>query len=169
MSSFLLLSVSLSCQACFHTYGISLWSFGVHHPGVVLSQPFWVMGLVRKPWRCASTVCQQPKHQCVSSAVLAMSAKLSTVWDAVNKISSTSARPCNGSVDVTGSKDEGKSLLPYLLNLSLSFLHRFSLPPYGRVEAVKFISWPLAGLLFWAGRSGVLWRGIADIQSLRSS
>lgn len=151
MSSFLLLSVSLSCQACFHTYGISLWSFGVHHPGVVLSQPFWVMGLVRKPWRCASTVCQQPKHQCVSSAVLAMSAKLSTVWDAVNKISSTSARPCNGSVDVTGSKDEGKSLLPLPVE-SLSLLSSqvfFASVRSGGSSQVYFMTLGRTSLLSW--------------------
>lgn len=97
----------------------------------------------------------------------------SHIQDAMQNINSiptwTNTAHCNCAVNIRDNEGKSEPLLSYLLNLPVSLLCRFSLPPYGQVEAVKSISWPLAGLLFWAGRSSGIWRGIADIQSLRSS
>lgn len=44
----------------------------------------------RKPWPCARSVQQQPKHWCVINTVLATNLKHSSLWNAIKKVKSSS-------------------------------------------------------------------------------
>lgn len=49
--------------------------------------------LKRKPWYCASTIQQEPKHQCVISTVLVPNPKHSIIQSATKKVNFITARP----------------------------------------------------------------------------
>lgn len=177
-----ILSLSLIlywCTWCYILWGIHLVSLGQlsQHcplPTSCPSQPSGLLGvreLERKPWYC-EVLFSSSQNTGVLTTLFNTDAEPCTPQATMRSINSIPTSPdqhWNCTANTGDSAGTLEPLLSYLLNLLISFLCRFSLPPCGQVEAVKSISWPLAGLHFWAGRSGGIWRGIADIQSLRSS
>ena len=92
---FHLLSLRFYCWVQYHmVWNIPLVSCPSHVPSLSLAHPqltCWRREQ-RKPCHCASTVQQEPKHWCITNAVLATYAKQSTTPAAVKKVNSIPAR-----------------------------------------------------------------------------
>ena len=78
-------------------YGTRLRPVWVSSPSCLPSPPTLLTegaqcGKKRRPWHCASSVQQQPKHQCVTNTVLATNPKRSIIQTAMKKINCLPAR-----------------------------------------------------------------------------
>lgn len=78
-------------------YTVGVWNMTLISLGVSIRSVGQLPMKKRKPWHCASTVQQQPKHLCVINASLATNPKHRTLQAAVKKVNSIPARPSTGS------------------------------------------------------------------------
>lgn len=126
--------------------------YGVSHQSVQVSYPSWFpsqlvthpqpprsggrAGKKEKPWGCASTAQQQPKHWCVTHTVLATNGKCSTILVAMKEVDSIRGRPIQViSLQCMWYKVDFNSLV-LITEMSL-FTRKFALELHERNESVK--------------------------------